>query len=181
MASVTSEEEEKAPQHAQEKPQQEICSYQGDYGRIKKDLSYKFNVFLNLSGLDLRAFKGELQPNQKDLSFEPNYYGILRHQRYGNNWNWCNINVGYGVIEFLNRSIPDLPYMEPSRYGSLQSYLWRPGLINKVLETPTDVIQCTSTHRIRRILSLLYLPKLSRYKPQDFPFFMISHQISNGS
>ena len=76
---------------------------------------------------------------------------------------------------------------KPNRFSSLQTYIWRPGETSQHPGDSSSTLPCTSTQRIRRILSYshlpylepatnelsvfkkvprqhLYMPKLSRYK-----------------
>ncbi|CAL9224858.1 unnamed protein product, partial [Arabidopsis halleri] len=53
-----------------------------------------------------------------------------------------------------------LPKMDLSIFGSLQNYHWRPGETLRNLE---EFFPCTSTHRIRRILSQFYFPFLDAF------------------
>ncbi|CAA7028598.1 unnamed protein product [Microthlaspi erraticum] len=115
--------------------------------------------------LDPGAHIGRFRSNQKDLGYEPTWYGILNQP--GRYFNWIYSNTGFGlrVIQLLNQTMLNLPYLEAHGFNHLQTRLWRPGeRSNHSGETSTHlgdsyyIFPCTSTHRIRRILMFVNFP-----------------------
>ncbi|KAF2576349.1 hypothetical protein F2Q70_00003058 [Brassica cretica] len=90
------------------------------------------------------------------MGFKTDVLALARNQP-----NWSKKNQ-----DAINFSKPTTIWesLQPIRFGSIQSYLWKPGDHLNHPEDIQDVLSCTSTQRIRRILiylNLLYLESLA--------------------
>ncbi|KAG7585672.1 hypothetical protein ISN45_Aa02g010170 [Arabidopsis thaliana x Arabidopsis arenosa] len=121
-------------------------------------IQFTSRVIPSLPDLDIHRVIGGFRADQKELSYEVNFHTILTHQKTTESWNQVNTNFGLRDINFLNRRSLHLPYLEPFGFRRLQTYHWRPGDFNILLEAPYNTLRCTKTHRIRRILTHLHFP-----------------------
>ncbi|KAG7572457.1 Integrase catalytic core [Arabidopsis suecica] len=105
---------------------------------------------------DMRPFIESPRANQEEPSFKPTCFGNLTHQRSFSNWNQVDTNFGLRDIKFLNRRTLDLPYLEFSNFGSLQTYVWQPGELLHHLEGLKRIFMCRKDHWIRPCTRALY-------------------------
>ncbi|KAG7583472.1 MULE transposase N-terminal all-beta domain [Arabidopsis suecica] len=115
--------------NASKKNQSKRSSYEGV-------IQFTSWVIPSLPDLDIHGVIGGFRPDQKELSYKGNFPKFLTHERLTESWNEVNTNFCLGDINFLNRKIPDLPYLEPVWFGRLQSHVWRPGEFQIQLEAP---------------------------------------------
>ncbi|CAL9222666.1 unnamed protein product [Arabidopsis halleri] len=102
---------------------------------------------------DMRPFIESPRANQEEPSFKTTCFGNLTHQMSFSNWNQVDTNFGLRDIKFLNRRTLDLPYLEFSNFGSLQTYVWQPGELLHHLEGLKRIFMCRKDHWIRWIQS----------------------------
>ncbi|KAF2594545.1 hypothetical protein F2Q70_00045647 [Brassica cretica] len=120
--------------------------------------------FSSPSSCEYQPLEVDFSPTMKRPSPEPTMgfkKYVLAFQKAQNQKNWSRENQN--AINFPKPAKPTSirESLQPVQFGSsTQSYLWRPGDHLNHPEDIQDVLSCTSTQRIRRILIYPNLPYL---------------------
>ncbi|KAF3540178.1 hypothetical protein F2Q69_00019553 [Brassica cretica] len=124
---------------------------------------------------DRRSVQGAYLENQKDFVYEINFSRSLTHQGFSEAWNFNKISTDQKVMNFTNWrfSSPCSCEYQPLEVDFSPTMKWnspetaigfktdvKPGDHLNHLEDIQDVLSCTSTQRIMRILIYLNLPYL---------------------
>lgn len=97
---------------------------------------------------DVRTKIEEHKPNHGELSQDPHFSIFLTHQGSTKKQETAHNGSNLTRTEISNRVVQNCPNSAISLFGSLQTYLWRPGDFSYDLKAPNSVLRCTIKHEI---------------------------------